>query len=224
MRVLVLGGAVMIAVAAFVVELPWGVVHPGTLVPASQLIDVELTPQYLADTGRDDPAVTGEYLAVEHRDRAPLIDLAAAALSPSSVVARSHPIAGVDLLVIAGMRGVGVGPRHADRTDLPLTVRTLADVSGEDLALTLHAFDVGSTQDLAAGRRVLALGRVTDRGVLVCTHPIAAAVRAADAAGADLVLVPSECGDAAAAAVPAGATLPVITAPDLTTAVRRLLS
>ena len=225
MRVLVLGGAVVIAVAAFVVELPWGVVKPGVLVPVSRVIEVELAPEYLAHTGRGDPAVTGEYVTVAYRDRASLASLATAVVSPSSVVMRASPTssAGANLLVVAAMRGIGVGPRHADRPDVPVAVRALQDVSTDDLALVLHAFDVGNPQDLSAGRRVLGLGRVTPRGTLACTHPVAAAVRAAAEAGVDLVLVPSACADDAAV-VPASVTLSVMDAPDLTTAIRRLLS
>ena len=162
MRVVVLGGAVVIAVAAFVVELPWGVVSPGTLVPASRAVEVDLAPDYLAASRRGDPSVNGAYFTVADRERAPLASLVAAILSPALVVpARADDAATLHPLVAAAMGGIGVVPRHADPSDLPVTVELREGVSPHGLGLALHASTSGHrrTWQLAGASWEWALSR-----------------------------------------------------------------
>jgi len=216
MRVLTVVGVAVLVVAAWVVPLPWAVVRPAELVTAAEVVTVDIDADYLAAAGGRDTAVSGTYLVTAEHERVPLIRLVTAAAAPGHHVVRPRRRpTGEDTLVAATMAGLGVAPRHADPSEVPVTVRLTGPAAPDRLGLSLYAFDLGATVDLARGRRVLALGTVDARGLLQCASPIAETVRSAAEAGVDVVVVPTPCAGNARDAVPAGSSLQVLDAAQL---------
>ena len=211
MRIVALSGVAVLAAAALLVPLPWTVAHPGTLVPA----ETQMTLQLDADTLRGrDAAVAGQYLVSKQRPGAPLLALVVAVLDPAARVVRpvrAPAAAVVDPVVAATMAGLGIVPRYADASQLPVTADVEDTADPFALGLALHAFDVGSPIDIARGRRILGVGAAIDGGRLSCTGDVTAAVRAAAAADVDVVVVPAGCPPANDALRPGG-TLQVIEA------------
>lgn len=208
MRVLLVAGVVALVGAAIVVPLPWAVVEPQRLEPVGQRVTIIVDAQFEQMRGEDQGPVTGEYLAVRHRQRAPAVHLLVAAVAPGAHVDAGGPAlspGAVQPLVAATMAGLGVVPRYADLSQLPVTAHAAAGVDPRSLGAALYAFDVGADQDLARGRRIAGIGRMLDGGDLVCTAGTAASVRAAADAGVDVVVVPSDCADEAAQALGQGA-------------------
>lgn len=221
MRILALSGVAVIAAAALLVPLPWTVAHPGTLVPA----DTQITLQIDADTLRGrDAAVTGQYLVSKQRPRAPLTVLVVAVLDPAARVVRPFraPAAAVDPVVAATMAGLGIVPRYADASQLPVTADVEDTADPFALGLALHAFDAGSPIDVARGRRILGVGSAGEDGRLFCTGDVAAAVRAAATTGVDVVVAPTGCSPASDVLPPA-ATLQVVEASQLVDAADALV-
>lgn len=210
MRVLAVGGVAVIVMAAVLVPLPWTVVHPEVFVPAADLVSIQIQP---GPVRGQDLAVSGEYLVVRQRRGAPFAWLLAALLDPGARVVRPgrEPAGAVDPVVAATMAGLGIVPRHADPSQLPVTAEVRGVADPHALGLALHAFDVGSTIDVARGRRILGLGRAEDGGALACAGPVSVALRAA-AADIDVVVVPADCAAGATDALPPGAAVRVVEA------------
>ena len=226
MRVLLVAGLVLIVAAAVVVPLPWSVVEPQRLQPVRQGVAIALDARLEQTRGDDRGPVTGSYLVVAHRERATAAHLLVAAVAPAAHVERGGPALSpreVHPLVAATMAGLGVVPRYADLSQLPVTARVGADVDPRSLGAVLYAFDVGAGQDLARNRRIAGLGRMLDGGDLVCTPGLAASVRAAAGAAIDVVVVPSDCAAEAAAALEPGAQLQLEHAVTLQGAAQALL-
>lgn len=207
MRLLLVAGFVLVLVAAFVVPLPWSVVEPQRLEAVHHGVTITLDAQLEQTRGDDQGPVSGEYLAVRHRPRVAAATLLMAAVAPGAHVERGGPAlypGAVHPLVAATMAGLGVVPRYADLSQLPVTAAVASGVDPRSLGAALYAFDVGAGQDLARGRRIAGIGRMLDGGDLVCTRGLAASVRAAAGSGVDVVVVPSDCADQAAEALGQG--------------------
>lgn len=225
MRVLLLlGGVAVVAVAAIAVPLPWSVVDPADLRSVAGAVTIELEPELERPAG--DP-VSGEYLVVQHREQATALQLAGAALLPGGRIERSGPPVApgaISPLVAATMSGLGIVARHADAADIPVTVRVDPGVDGASLGAALYAFDVGTDLDLAQGRRVVGLGRMLDGGHLACTTGVAESVVAAARQRVDVVVVPADCAEDAAAAIPHDSQVEVLDAASLAAAADALLA
>ena len=192
--VLLIAGVAVVVVAAAVVPLPWSVSEPGTLVSAPAQVDIVLAPELARTAGGGE--ISGEYLTVRHRDRAGALQLLVAALAPAQRITRSAPDpapGAVPPVVAATMAGLGIVPRYADVADLPVTADVAAGVDPRSLGVALHAFDVGTSQDVARGRRILGVGRLLDGGDVVCAPGAGAAARAAVEQRIDVIVVASEC-------------------------------
>lgn len=225
MRVLLLGGAAIIAVAAATVPLPWSVTDPSQLRPVTDGVTIALAAE--VQRRADDRGVSGEYLAVQHRGRATTLQLlAAAALPQPRIERRGPPVTGssVHPLVAATMSGLGIVPRHADATDIPVTVHVSGGVDSSALGAALYAFDVGTRLDVARGRRIVGVGRMVNGGHLVCSGAVAESIVAAAAERVDVVVVPTDCAEDATAAIPHDAQLEVIDANVLVGATDALLA
>ena len=227
MRVFVIAGAALIVLAAAVVPLPWSVVEPASLVGAAEAVELSIDPQLDRVAGVTDRAVTGAYLTVRHHQRAAAARLLVALVDPGASVAPGGPVApagDVDPVVAATMAGLGIVPRFADLSELPVTARVADGVDPAALGVALHAFDVGSQLDLAAGRTILGLGRVTENGALRCPPGLSASLQAAVAGEIDIVLVPSGCAAQAADSMPDDARFALHDAGLLTDAADTLLA
>jgi hypothetical protein len=226
MRVFATVGAVVIALGAATVPLPWAVVEDTAFVPAADVVDITIDPELERAGAAGDGSVAGEYLTVRHRDRAPALRLLAAAVAGRSRVERTGDTTsprGVDPVVTAVMAGVGIVPRYADVSELPVTAAVHGEADSRSLGVALYAFDVGSPLDVAQGRRVAGLGRVLDGGSLVCTPGVAASARAAAEQGVDVIVVPSECVTRTLNALPQGTPVRVLHGPVLASAAEALL-
>jgi hypothetical protein len=226
MRIFLVVGVLVIVVGAVTVPLPWAVVADATFVSAAEVVTVTIDGELEAAAGPADRELSGEYLAVRHRNRAPASALISAAVDGGSRVERSGDTTsprGVDPAVTAAMAGLGIVPRYADISELPVSATVGAGVDPRSLGVALHAFDIGAAQDVAQGRRILGVGRVLDGGSLECTPGVAASVRAAAAQRVDVVVVPTDCAADATGAVPQGVDLVVLDAPVLVSAAEALL-
>lgn len=224
MRVLLLGGAAVVAVAAITVPLPWSVVDPAELRSVAGAVTIELDPELERPRG---DAVSGEYLVVQHRERATPLQLVVAALFPGGRIERPGPPAApgaIHPLVAATMSGLGIVPRHADAADIPVTVHVEPGVDGGSLGAALYAFDVGTDLDVARGRRIAGLGRMLEGGHLLCSPGVPESVVAAARRGVDVVVVAAECAEDAAAAIPHDAQLEVLDAASLAGAADALVA
>lgn len=220
MRVLLVAGLVALGVAALVVPLPWAVVEPGRLVPVGSGVTIAVDPALRA------PDPSGEYLATPRRENAAALHLLLAAARPGVHIERGRRAApdSVHPVVAATMAGLGIVPRYADIAELPVTASVSGEVDARALGTVLHAFDRGNQQDVARGRRIAGIGRMLDGGELVCTSGMAESVVAAAAHDVDVVVVPTDCADAAVAAVPVDARLEVVDAEMLAGAAQVLLA
>jgi hypothetical protein len=226
MRVFAIVGAAVIALGAATVPLPWAVVEDTAFLPAADVTDITIEEELEQSGAAGDGGVSGEYLTVRHRDRAAAVRLLAAAVAPRARVERAGNTAsprGVDPVVTAVMAGVGIVPRYADVSELPVTAGVHGEADSRSLGVALYAFDVGSPLDVAQGRRVAGLGRVLDGGSLVCTPGVAASARAAAQQSVDVIVVPSECVTRAMNALPADTEVRVLHGPVLASAAEALL-
>lgn len=216
MRVVVALGVVVLVVAAWTVPLPWVVESPAEIVAAGDAVVVRLDP---ASGQRRPPRLTGQYLATHRRGRSSFAAAVMGLVAPGQTVRRLDPQS-ADVLAqvgtVAALRGLGLSPARMEGAALPVEVRVAATLDPAALAAALHIFDTTSALDVARGRTIAATGEVAADESLRCVPGAADAVAAAKRAGAQVVVVPTDCEDVAGGAG-------TVVAATLTKAVERLL-
>lgn len=182
------------------VPLPLQVTHPARLVDAAEQVNVTVSPEFLEGAGIQLPPVSGAFLG-PHEDASPtLVGAAAAMLSSRRVLGRrpARPAATLERPeVVAAITGLGLSAVRVDAGAVPVAVTVGDGLEPASVAVALHLFDTTSTLDVARGRRVVAIGRMQADQQLVCPPAPAASIAAAQAEDADVVVVPSPCGDEA---------------------------
>jgi hypothetical protein len=179
----------VVVAGAAILPLPLQIVSSGTLVEAATLVRVD------GDGPITPGGHTGVYLMPATR-RATALDAALSLVQPMQHVTRTGPDVVDDLNPVdsALLTGAGIAPYRANPHEYGLQA---AFTSGHHdvhaLGLLLEIYDQVSSLDLAAGRRIAVLGTVQPDGTVACVPGAADAAVAAQAAGADVVLVGPGC-------------------------------
>jgi hypothetical protein len=174
------------------------------LLPIGDEVAVRVNPQAIVDAPKPTP-VNGRYLKVQEQVGASALAVIVAAVRPDRGVRGRVPVSGAahrQPANMAALIGLGLLPVRMSGTPMPVTVDADASLDPASLAVALQVFDLTARQDAAGGRTVLALGSVMPNEALACTGDVGPAVRAAQQAGVDLIVVPTPCGRIDAGAVP----------------------
>lgn len=185
---------VLAVAAAAVVPVHATVEEPAVIEDARSLAEVTVEDP---GPGRQ-PGYTGAYLLPRARTSTTALGWATAFVVPGRTLgpaATSRTAQGLRPLDVALLTGAGVAPGRGDPVALGLdATRVAPDLPEDRLGLLLHVADSVHRRDLAAGRRVLALGAITAASTVRCPADPAASV-AATTPPPDLVLVGTGCGD-----------------------------
>jgi hypothetical protein len=181
---------VVLAIGA-VVRVSADVVWPEQVLDAAQLVDVSV----------DDapgPRLTGTFLTIRRR-RHPTALQWLVALAPGGADTDSMAPASIDHfdpVQSALLMGAGVSPGRGSTDELGLSADVRDDrTATADPAIVLYVADVVSPQDLAAGRRVLALGGLGPGFALTCPDDGLATYQATRPPP-DVVVIAKRCPDA----------------------------
>ena len=205
MRIAVLAGVAIIVAAAFIVPVPSSVRNPGRLVPLPEpQVAVQLE-------GRAAGDLTGTYLGVAEQREPSLARAMVAMVRPDETLHAPAPLSDLPQerpANLSAVIGLGLSPARLPDGAMPVEV-TLADsVDPASLASALQAFDATAPQDAAAGRTILAIGRVAPDLAVSCDGDMDESLAAARDQDVDLVIIPTGCaGSRARGRVVAVATL-----------------
>lgn len=216
--------ALLVAVVLLRLPLPAYVLRPGPVIPLADKISLDGV----------DP-INGDYLftTIQLDDATMLSALAAAVDAEAQVIAQRAILGDLEeAAFVAEQEGLfaeaeALATRLAldlAGSDLPPSAVTIAGegvVGGPSagLMMTLAIADLLLPEDLADGRRIAGTGAVTDDGRVEDVGSIADKIDAAEAAGADLFVLPRGLADAARATGTDLPLLPVSTAAEALAAV-----
>jgi PDZ domain-containing secreted protein len=199
MRVLGGLGLAVIIASALIVPLPWAAQKPTEVLQVRDVVTVTSLPPPAGAPAPPEPRpLTGSYLATHPQaGRSALAVLGGVASSGRVVVRTGTPPDNVLAQpgTIAALRGLGLSPARMEGAVVPVRVEISDAVDPYSLAALLHIFDTTSQLDVARRRRVAAIGRVVGGESLRCVAAAADAIEAAREAGADVVVVPTDCDE-----------------------------
>ena len=191
MRAAALAGAAIIVAALFIVPAPIVVRDASRLVPLPEPhVAVQLEGQAAGD-------VTGTYLGVAEQRKPSLARALVAVVRPDETLHAPATLSDVPQerpVNLSALIGLGLSPARLQDDAMPVEVTLAESVDPASLASALQAFDATAPQDAAAGRTILAIGRVGPDLAVGCDGGLDDTLAAARDEGVDLVIIPTGCG------------------------------